>query len=435
MTPQWDSALEISTTFKMTKLYAHQQRFLDKNPDRKLLCWDTGTGKTLTAVEWSKLGEEQTLFIAPKSLKENWLRNTTEHAAPLFSRVISKEEFRRDWDSLPKYPQIVVDEGHYFSGQTSGLTKALRAYMKKHDTTRILIMTATPYLSTPWNIYTLAKHLGVHWSYIKFLNHFFEDKYVGRREIAGKVVGRAIKVVKPGMEEDIGKCVAQIGDVVRLDECADVPPQVFETEMFTLNDDQKRAMRDNFDPNPVVRFTKHHQIEGGTLKGDEYTEDQWFNPVQMERLRELVETHPKVAVICRYNFEVDMIQYHLWRDDPLKKNIFVIRGDVKNRDEVVQQVEAAERAVVIINAACSEGYELPSVPLMVFWSLSFSYKDYKQMLGRILRINRLKKNVYLHLLTPGISQAVYDSIMKKQDFDIEIYARDEAKGEGLPNQI
>ena len=44
------------------------------------------------------------------------------------------------------------------------------------------------------------------------------------------------------------------------------------------------------------------------------------------------------------------------------------------------------------------------------------------MYGRILRLNKLKKNVYIFLLTEGVSQAVYESVMKKRDFDISIYA-------------
>lgn len=420
------------------KLYAHQERFLAKNPDRRLLVWDTGTGKTRGSIEWANKGEDTALFIVPKSLKENWHRNLRDFftfRTRNHGHIVTKEQFRRDWDELPRFGQIVVDEGHYFAGPDSAMTKSLRSYIKKHDIKRILIATATPYLSSPWNIYTLSLHLGVHWSYIKFHEHFFEKKYVGQREIAGKKVGRAVDSIKPDMEEDIAKCVAAIGDVVRLDECADVPEQVFENELFELNEEQRAAIKGITDMNPMVRYTKFHQIEGGSLKGDEYEDGKWYHPAQMERLRDIVGANKKVAVVCRYNFQIDMIQSELFRAGDKRFNIYVIRGDVKNRDEIVQKIEAADEAVVLINAACSEGYELPSVPLMVFWSLSFSYKDYKQMLGRILRINKLKKNVYLHLLTPGVSSAVYGSIMKKQDFDIEIYARDQTKGEGLPNKI
>ncbi len=72
--------------------------------------------------------------------------------------------------------------------------------------------------------------------------------------------------------------------------------------------------------------------------------------------------------------------------------------------------------------SCSEGYELPTFPLMVFYSYDFSLKNYIQMLGRIQRINAIKKNVYLSLVVKdSIDSDVFTSLKKKEDFDIAIY--------------
>jgi len=57
--------------------------------------------------------------------------------------------------------------------------------------------------------------------------------------------------------------------------------------------------------------------------------------------------------------------------------------------------------------------------------MSFSFTSYQQACGRFLRINRLKKNVYVHLITEGesLDRAVLDAIKLKKDFDIAIYSR------------
>jgi hypothetical protein len=60
---------------------------------------------------------------------------------------------------------------------------------------------------------------------------------------------------------------------------------------------------------------------------------------------------------------------------------------------------------------------------MVFASLSFSYVDYKQACGRILRINNLQENTYIHLVAEGVDQDVYNCIQNKQDFTIKIYEK------------
>ncbi len=356
---------------------------------------------------------EKVLVVCPKALKEKWKRDWLSWGKSSLPTILSKEEFRKDWQKLPKYDAVIVDEGHYFSGMTSLMSKNLRKYLKKWNVEYVWLLTATPYLSTPWNIYTLAGHLGRQWSYNDFREKFFIFRYVGRREVP---------VVRDGIEGEIAKLVNGMGSVVRIDECADIPEQVFETEFFKLTKEQEKAIEgiSNEEINPIVRFTKFHQIENGTLKGDGYVKDVVLSCDKVDRIADMAVEHKKLAIFCRYNLQIEMLAEKL---KDCGKPVYIIRGDVKNRDEITQEIESSDDAVVIINAACSEGYELPTVGVIVFASLSFSYKDYKQACGRFLRINKLKKNVYLHLVSTGsVDEAVYNSIMKKQDFDVEIFA-------------
>jgi hypothetical protein len=55
---------------------------------------------------------------------------------------------------------IVVHNCHYFFGIKSQMSKALAYYNKKHSTKYLYLATATPYLSTPMNIYVAGKLLG-----------------------------------------------------------------------------------------------------------------------------------------------------------------------------------------------------------------------------------------------------------------------------------
>lgn len=413
------------------ELFKHQERFLERNPNKCLLCWDTGSGKTFTSLLWAKSrgAAHDTLVICPKALKENWQRAAGTIFPFSSSRVnlVTKEEFRRDWESYPDgVKRIIVDEAHYFAGMKSAMSKSLRKFIRKHGVVEILLLTATPYMSTPWNIYVLAGHLGYMWSYPKFKDKFFEERYLTSKVPGRGQMRRTVPVIKRGIEGDIASLVARIGDVVRLDECADIPEQLFvPPEFFDLTPEQVRAKKDVLEFNPIVRYTKYHQIENGTVKGDGYEPDVFLPNYKTERIKDLCAENDKIIIVCRYNLQISSLKENL---KEIGKPIFVIQGATKNKDTVVQEAERAEKAIVLVNAACSEGYELPSFPLMVFASLSFSYKDYKQMIGRILRINKLKKNVYMHLLCDEIDLAVYSSIMQKQDFSIEIYSKErEAK--------
>lgn len=393
------------------ELFNHQKKFLEQGRKKCLLAWGTGTGKTITALSWAKLLGQDTLVICPKALRQNWLRNVSALGVP--ATVLTKEEMRRDWEKLGKFNVVIYDEAHYAAGMKSQMAKNFRKYLKRHKTENILLLTATPYLSTPWNIYVLAGHLGYQWGYFSFKTRFFQDRYIGRR---------VVPEVRPGMEKEIANLVKHIGDVVHLEDCIDVPEQIFETEYFELTPTQTKAIKENVETNPIVRWTKNHQIEQGVVKGNEYEEAQRFESHKLARILELVEENDKIIIVCRYNLQID--DYRQAVRAKLGREALVIRGDVKNRDEVVQEAERSKQAVVLIQGSCSEGYELPSFPLMVFASLDFSYKNYAQLLGRILRINHPKKNVYLHLLVKdGIDEAVYGAMMKKKDFDIAIYGK------------
>jgi len=404
----------------MPKLFDHQKRILNKNPERLLIAHGTGTGKTLTALALLRRNKEVGLVIVPKQLKKQWHRQAILFEVSHLVHIISKEEFKKDWAKLPAYNAIVVDEFHYFGNLKSQLSKALINYQNKHKPKYFWGLTATPYLSTPMNIYALATHLGYRWNYWAFQNRFFSMVKFGRKRVP---------VVKPGIEDDIAELVRNIGDVVGLEEVAtdnnlgDLPEQITEVEVFGLTNEQKKAIAEIQETEFIARWTKKHEIEQGFIYGNEY-DDFVYKKLpcdKTERIKDLVQERNKVAVFCRYNAQIDYLKEELSTICP---HILVINGKTKDKDAVVQEVEKLDKCVVLINSACSEGYELPSVGLIVFASLSFSFKDFTQAKGRFLRANKLKRNVFVVLVSDGVDQDVWGAIQRKQDFNMAIYEKE-----------
>lgn len=400
----------------MTTLYKHQKDFLNLNPNKSSLVWSCGTGKTRTALEWSKLLLQNnipvtTLVICPKALKANWQREAKKWTLFPVS-ILTKEEFRSNWQNIPVYHSVIVDEVHngfLTPNFKSQMSKALKGYLKKHNVPRVLLLSATVYTSSPWNIYNLAYYTGHVWNYVTFKHKYFVDIRMGMR---------MIPVAKKGMEKQLAEDVKKIASVVDISECADIPEQTFEVEEFELTKEQQKAIKNAYDPLPIVRFTKIHEIENGILIGNEFSEDIIFECDKNERILELVTENPKIIIVCRYNLQIDRLKNLLWQYEPL-----VIRGDVKDRDSVVQEAEKREKCVVLIQSACSVGYELPSFPIMVFASMDYSWVNFTQICGRILRLNKLKKNLFIHLLSGEMDKAIFDAIKNKENFDIELYAR------------
>lgn len=392
-------------------LYDHQQKLLDLNPTIHLVAWGTGTGKTRTAIELAYKNGEEALIICPKSLVSQW-----QEQVPNDWLVISKEQFKKKYRQLNPFNCIIVDEAHYFANHKSGLTKALLDYIKLHKPKYRYLLTATPYLSSSWNLYSYGLIFGKDWNWYKWYKYYFNEIKMGRRKIpVQKKVVNGLPI-----EQEIARLVSVLGSTVALDECFDVPEQIYQVEWFALTASQNKAIGEVWDPLPIVRFTKEAQICGGTLKGDGYTEDQFFASEKMNRCLDLIKEHKKLIVVCHFNNEIKALANKVG-----KKKAIIINGDAKDRHKLVAMAESVDDCVVFINAACSEGYELPSFPLMIFYSYSYSLKDAVQMKGRILRANKLKKNVYLSLVVKdSIDEDIYKCIESKHDFQIAIYEKD-----------
>ncbi len=407
------------------ELFQHQKEFLKANPNKTSLVWSCGTGKSRAALEWAKYKDLDVIVICPKALQANWLRegrrwferkiDGKKHNHTI--TVLTKEQFRKVYKDLRAYDQVIVDEVHngfltpMFKSQMS---KALKWYLKEHKVPRVLLLSATVYTSSPWNIYNLAWFTGHEWNWYKFKLAFFYEVRMGRR---------TIPMVKKGSEKKLAELTKKIASVVDIHDCMDVPLQYHaEPEYFALTKEQQKAIEENYDPQPIVRYTLQHEIENGIILANEYRPAQNFDYDKLERIKELVEENPKVAIVCRYNAQIDSLKI-------LFPESLIIRGDVKDRDAVTVAAEKAEKCIVLIQADCAEGYQLPSFGLCIFVSMSYSYTKWEQICGRFLRMDKPSRTTFIYLLTEGdsIDQGVYDAVKKKEDFKIELYAKNEIR--------
>lgn len=401
-----------------SNLYKHQQDFLAQNPNKSTLVWSCGTGKTRTAIEWANTYPDKraTLVICPKALKANWQRECKKWSNHEVV-VMTKEEFRRDWQKLHSFRNVIIDEVHngfLTPNFKSQMSKALKKYLKDKNVPRVLLLSATVYTSSPWNIYNLAYYTGHVWDYTKFKYEFFREQRFGIR---------SVWVPKPSIEGRLAQLTRTVASVVDIHDVLDVPLQNhLEPEYFALSKEQQKAIKDNYDPLPIVRYTAQHEIENGILLGNEFRLDQHFDCDKNERIFELCKENKKVAIVCRYNEQLRLLSNFLLTTE---KTIYIINGEVKDRDWITLEAEKSTNCIVIIQADCAEGYQLPSFELCIFASMSYSYTKWEQICGRFLRMDKPSRTTFMYLLTEGesIDQAVYDAVKRKEDFKINLYAK------------
>ena len=88
---------------------------------------------------------------------------------------------------------------------------------------------------------------------------------------------------------------------------------------------------------PVVRFTKIHQIESGTLKEGLYGRFKELPCEKTSRVIELCGEHKKIAIVARYNAQLSMYKDCLHEKFP-GRTIYLINGKNDHRQEDVDKI-------------------------------------------------------------------------------------------------
>ncbi len=401
--------------------YAHQQKIIDKDPIKRGLFFGTGSGKTRTALQ---LARGSTLMICPKTIRDEkvWERELDNSYSNLGSlstlTVLSKEDFKKQADTLPQFNTVIIDEAHTVAGcypatfqknyvkypKTSQIYAKLVHYIAKTTPQRVYLLTATP-MPKPMTVYGLGTILGYKWDFFKFRDMFYWEK------------ARNIWLVKKGKteKEKLAKIVNNIGEVGRLQDFFDLPDQVYKNHYIESTAPQRALVKElqlEY-PDPLVQLGKRHQLEQGIYDGKNIKEN------KTKVIEQYLQEFKKVIVFARYTKQIEYYEEYF---NGKNYNVAVLTGATKDRGSLMQHARDSEECIFIVQSSISAGWEAPDFPCMIFASESFSYVDREQAEGRILRANHLKKNLYVTLLCGQTDKKVRENIANKEDFVEHMHA-------------
>lgn len=397
----------------MASLFAHQQRLAvaaaAATPDaplRKVLAWETGAGKSLGGMAAAST-KMSALYVVPKGLKAKWQRDIDARGGvSQFSSqrplLLTKEEFKKAAGALPRYDAVIVDEAHAFASPTSQLHRALQAYLERARPSVTLLMTATPFRSSPWNVYAYLRLLGHRVSYVQFRARFFSRV---------RMQGREVWLPRRSAEAELAALLGSVCDVARLSDLQDVPAQVVETVSVPRSPalDGAVAAAQAGAWTPLEMNLREHQACGDPAASGKL-------PHLLAALRDA----EKGIVVCRYRAEMAALAEIL--AEHYGDRVHQIHGDVADRDGELARFRAPGRSVLLANASTCEGWEAPECGLVVFWSLGWGNVEYAQALGRVQRANAIKRNAYVHLVVEGsVDEDVLACVTRKQDFQGMVY--------------
>lgn len=398
------------------KLREYQQNVVDNIPNKWALWFRQRVGKTPTAIRLASTRVKSCLVIVPKHIKQQW-----ENEIALWNNsdtkffVITKETFRRDYKIIDKYEAIIIDEIHRHGSNYKNLFfKALMSYIKHHNVQSIWLLSGTPYTASPWAPYSYKLILGFPVKWFDWKNKYFYEIKMGRRNIP---------VAKKGIEMLLQQELKDIGTIIDLKDVAEVVDDYEIIESFTLNNQQKKAIKEITEFLPIVKYGKTHQLEQGVKKSDGYTDDLVIPCDKDNRVKELAEDEDKIIIVCRYLAQIEKYKKIL---ADIGKPILAISGQEKEVASIVaQKAESHDKCVLLVQSDTCDGYSLKSFNTMVFASQSYSFVNLDQMKFRIKATDKTIPCTYIYLITKGdsLDRAVHECVARKEDFSEELYGK------------
>jgi len=371
--------------------YKHQQRFLERNKNRDLLVWEGGLGKTFAGALWLRQRSHiKALVVCPKAIIGKWKRDLKEENVK--ADVCSRDEIKKI--ELKNYGALILDECHdhaspIFDKSRSQRTTVLYNYVKSHPNAHILLLTATPVRSTPWNIHTLATYLGVYWDPKLFREEFFHltDLY-----------GRYHYEKNKDWRTKIRPYIESIADIVLMKDVVDVPDQISHVENIKWTKNQEKSLKSKY-LEPAAEWHARHRAENSKEK--------------FKHLQGIIDKYRKVIVVCYYTEQLEQYAKMIGED----RQVFVLSGKTKDQDNIIRQAQEADDCIFLVQASMGAGFDADKFSVVVFASMSFKYIDYAQMKYRVKRIHNLHENTFIHLLGGKCDEAVYNQVNAGRDFD------------------
>ena len=214
---------------------------------------------------------------------------------------------------------------------------------------------------------------------------------------------------------------------LRKEDCVDLPDKIFEIRRFELEKEQKQYyndiledIREHINQWSKFEFTaklmKLREITSGfIINKDQSITD--FNTNKERLLEEVLSEirNNQVIVWCQFTHEIEKLSG--------KYGGVGITSKTKNRDDIIRQFKNGEIKILFAHPQLlGKGLTFINCTYNVYYSMSFSYEEFKQSQDRIHRIGQQNKCTYIILQGKNtIDERMYRCLTRKGNAVDELY--------------
>ena len=388
------------------ELRDHQKLALTKMHNGCILTGGVGTGKSLTAAAYYMQHESpRDVYVITTAKKRESLDWVMEFAR--FGIGTAKDATVGgiltvdSWNSITKY-EGVQDALFIFDEQRLvGSGQWTKSFIKIARANRWILLSATP--GDTWLDYIPV-----------FLAHGF---YKNRTEFKREHVVYSFHSKFPKVERylGVGKLVRHRNNII-----VEMPydrhtMRVTKHVSADYNNTKMKRIRDNrwnvFEDRPLKDVAEMFSAARKLVNSD---------LSRLEAVERLMEKHPRVIIF--YNFDYELINLRTlgppWHEEGFK----IAEWNGHKHEEVP---DTKEWIYLVQYTAGSEGWNCTTTDTVIFYSLTYSYKNFHQAHGRIDRLNTPFSilNYYVLYSNSWIDGAIRQSLEGKKRFNEAAYAK------------
>lgn len=214
---------------------------------------------------------------------------------------------------------------------------------------------------------------------------------------------------------------------LKKEDCVDLPDKVFEIRKFTLGKEQNKYyqnilqdIKDNINQWSKFEFTaklmKLREVISGFIinKDETITEFETEKDNELEVVLDEIGDKP-VIVWCQFIYEIEKLAK--------KFNGVALHSQIKNREQIIEDFKNNKIKLLFTHPKLvGHGLTFTNCNYNVYYSLSFSYEEFKQSQDRIHRIGQTNKCTYIILQGKNtIDEFIYKCLQNKKNIVDELY--------------
>ena len=321
---------------------------------------------------------------------------------------------------------VIIDEAHKMKSTSSQQGKAVLKLQPEYR----LIMTGTPLMNTPLDLYIILRWLGYErHSFYQFKNYYAVMGGYGGYEVIGykhldELQHNLDSIMLRRKKED----VLDLPEKTYIDEFVDMLPK-----QSVIYKEVKAEVKSNIDmleisPNPLAEMIRMRQATGYT--GILSSEVQCS--AKLDRMEELVEdcisNDRKVVIFSNWTQITDVVYERLSK----QYKILLVTGDTKDeeRQSIKQMYQTDEEHKILVGTigALGTGFTLTRGTVVIFLDEPWNQSLKEQAIDRVHRIGQGENvTIYTLMCKNTIDERIHELVKKKGQMSDAIVDNDYTK--------